>query len=118
MSLKLKEAGYNIQDVLLFSTLRTVLVVAIPFLLSYLNIKYTSKTLLLCTYLATIIAFGIIYFFTKSFLIVIAITLIHILAYVSRTPLMALLHQLIEDNHFAKAQTIFGSVSWIAAIFG
>lgn len=118
LSLKLKEAGFNIQDVSLFSTVGTILVVPLPFLLSYLNAKYSSKTLLLSTYLATIVAFTIIYLFTQSVLVVLAIMLINFLAYASKTPLMALLHQLIEDKNFAKAQTIFGGVSWLSAIFG
>lgn len=63
LSLKLKEAGFTIGEVSLFSTVGTILVVPLPFLLSYLNQKYTSKLLLLSTYITTIIAFAIIYFF-------------------------------------------------------
>lgn len=40
------------------------------------------------------------------------------MAYCARTPFMALLHQMIADKHFAKAQTMYGSVSWCAAILG
>ena len=40
------------------------------------------------------------------------------MAYSARTPFMVLLHQMIEDKHFPKAQTMYGSVSWFAAIIG
>lgn len=118
LSLKLKEAGYNISDVSLLSTIGTILVVPLPFVLSYLNKKFTSKILLISTYISTLFAFIIIYFFTQSLLIVLSISCINFMAYCARTPFMALLHKMIEEKYFSKAQTMYGGVSWLAAIFG
>lgn len=118
LSFKLKELGYNISDISLFSTFGTVLVIPTPFLLSYLNKKISAKILLLSFSFVTIFSFGLVYYFTQSYLIVLGITGISYLAYCVRIPLMKLLHEMYDDLQFPKAQTIYAGMIWFSAIIG
>lgn len=118
LSFKMKELGYNISQISLFSTFGTIAVVPLPFLLSYLSRKVQAKNLLFSTQIATILAFGLLYFFSRNISFVAAITCISYMSYTARIPLMKLLHSIIDNQHFAKAQTIYGSLTWLSAILG
>jgi MFS family permease len=118
LSLKMKELGYNISQISIFSTLGTMLVVPMPFILSYLNHKISSIMLLLSTHLTTLISFVLVYFFTKDVYFVFAISGVNYMAYCTRIPLMKILHTMFDDLDFARAQTIYGSMVWLAAIVG
>lgn len=118
LSLKMKELGYNISQISIFSTLGTTLVVPMPFILSYLNHKISAKALLLSTHFTTLISFVLVYFFTKDIFFVFAISGVNYMAYCGRIPLMKIMHSMFTDLDFAKAQTVYGSMVWLAAIVG
>jgi MFS family permease len=118
LSLKMKELGYNISQISIFSTMGTMLVVPMPFVLSYLNQKIRTKTLLLTTHLTTLLSFVLVYFFTKDVYFVLAISGVNYMAYCGRIPLMKIMHSMFSSLDFAKAQTIYGSMVWLAAIVG
>ena len=118
LSLKMKEIGYNISQISIFSTLGTILVVPMPFVLSFLNQKINAKTLLLSTHITTLISFSFVYFFTKDIFFILAIGGVNYMAYCTRIPLMKIMHKMFAEYDFARAQTIYGSMVWLAAIFG
>lgn len=118
LSLKLKELGYNISDISLFSTFGTVLVLPIPFLLSHLNKKIKAKTLLLSFSVITMLSFALVYYFTQSYIIILGISGISYLAYCVRIPLMKMLHEMYDEFQFPKAQTFYASLAWLSAIVG
>lgn len=118
VSLLLKQDGYNVKDISLFSAIGSLIVLPMPYLFGKWTLKYNPKKLLLLVYCLMLFALVFILLFKTIPIIILSISFMSILAYSSRPIIVAMTFKWFKESEKAMSQAYLSVAAWLSAIIG